>query len=221
MTQPIDTVLEAGVEALRSTRDHGDDHATVTAIRTAMHGARDAEEDALMAASIDRIPLVRADETPDQAAGRLDPIPSFQLATLSALRNTAVSVLLGAAGPERTRLLRIMADMTRQEFAAIRCSCEVLELAATRRAALRMGPEATTVHAALGWDPVTRTFDHDAFNPLSADLIVVDYADLLDKETITLLLAARGEARVVLTRDPDMAGSTIPESSMDTEMVEE
>jgi hypothetical protein len=175
----------------------------------------------LLADSIDRVPLVRPDETPAEAAGRLDPIAIFHTHAVSAMRDLSVSVLVGKAGAERTRLLRIAADMHRRHLDAIGAYGDVLELAATRKAALRMGPGASTVHNALGWDPVTRTFEHDALNPLQAELVVVDYADLLDRETLTLLMAARGEATLVLTRDPHMAGSSIPASAMDVEMDED
>lgn len=212
--------IDAGVAALRNAHGQSDE-AAVTAIRKAFSDEDQRGIDQLMAESIDRVPLVRGDETPQEAAGRLDPIPTFHTHAISAMRDMSVSVLVGASGGERTRLLRIVADMHRQYLGAIGAYGDVLELAATRKAALRMGPRATTVHDALGWDPVTSTFEHDAFNPLGAEVIVVDYADMLDKETITLLMAARGEATLVLTRDPNMNGSSIPSSPMDVEMDED
>lgn len=145
------------------------------------------------------------------------PIPKVHVDAVGALALSDVSVLVGT-GPERSRLLRLVAEHHVVRWTVKGAIPRVLLLAATRKAANMHGGGADTVHHALGWDPVTQTFEHDLFNPLDAELIIVDYADMLDRATLTHLLAARGDARVVLTRDPTMLGSSIPPSVMDVEM---
>lgn len=210
--------LQAGVDRLHAMQDAPSAEAIVTAVCDAVDAMEDEIAIGFLYKAIDRVPLVGTGETHDQAQGRLDSISTFHIDAVGRMRRMPVSVLTGPSGPERRRILLIVADMHRETMRSVGIDTTVMVLASTRRDAMLMGPGATTVHDALGWDPVTRTFERGAFNPIEADLIVVDQADLLDTATLTLLLAARNGATVILTRDPTMLGSTIPAGALDVEM---
>ncbi len=69
-------------------------------------------------------------------------------------------------------------------------------------------PEVTTLHRLLGAIPDSRRFRHHAGNPLSADLVVVDEASMVDVEMMAYLLAAlRPDARLILLGDKDQLAS--------------
>lgn len=219
MTRPLDErALSAGAQRLREMNGHHGYEDIVQAVCDVVDGVEEAIVEEHLRRAVDRVPLVGPDETIETVEGRLDPIPAFHMCAVQAMRDLPVSVLTGPSGAERRRVLLIAADLHRETMRSVGVEPRVLVLASTRRDAMRMGPGATTVHDALGWDPVTRSFERDAFNPLDAELVVVDQADLLDRDVLTLLIAARGEAAVVLTRDPTMMGSTIPPSDIDVEM---
>lgn len=68
--------------------------------------------------------------------------------------------------------------------------------------------EVTTLHRLLGAIPDSRHFRHHAGNPLSADLVVVDEASMVDVEMMADLLAAlRPDARLILLGDKDQLAS--------------
>ena len=68
--------------------------------------------------------------------------------------------------------------------------------------------EVTTLHRLLGAIPDSRHFRHHAGNPLSADLVVVDEASMVDVEIMADLLAAlRPDARLILLGDKDQLAS--------------
>lgn len=65
-----------------------------------------------------------------------------------------------------------------------------------------------TLHKLLGSRPGTRHFVHHAGNPLSADVVVVDEASMIDVEMMTnLLLALKPSARLILLGDKDQLAS--------------
>ena len=68
--------------------------------------------------------------------------------------------------------------------------------------------EVTTLHRLLGAIPDSRHFRHHAGNPLSADLVVIDEASMVDVEMMAYLLAAlRPDARLILLGDKDQLAS--------------
>lgn len=127
-----------------------------------------------------------------------------------------LTVVTGASDQARLHVLRVLSRIWTK-----RNRGGVLRLAGTNKAASRMtdmGMSARTVHAALGWDPAIQTFERGMLHPLEADLILVDYADMVPMDVLSLLMAAKGRANVVLTRDPAMIGSTIPASLLDIDI---
>lgn len=82
----------------------------------------------------------------------------------------------------------------------------VMLMAPTGRAAQRMTEstrhEATTIHIALGFNPFDGLPYYSVTNPLTADLIVVDEASMLDVELAAMLLkAVPSGATVILVGD--------------------
>lgn len=68
--------------------------------------------------------------------------------------------------------------------------------------------ETTTVHRLLGAVPDSTRFRHDAKNPLSADVVIVDEASMVDLALMTKLLDAVPEnARLILLGDKDQLAS--------------
>ena len=72
----------------------------------------------------------------------------------------------------------------------------------------RLPRTATTLHRLLGTIPFSPRFRRDAANPLTADLVVVDEASMVDLALMTRLVQAlRPGARLVLVGDKDQLAS--------------
>jgi len=125
-----------------------------------------------------------------------------------ALLQQPVSVLCGE--PHERKKYLIVAHRI-----AERAGASVLMLAATGKAARNLPFAGATVHAALGWDPVEKTFEKGLFDQIEADVVMVDYADLLEEEVLERLSAATRGAVLILTRDAGMLGTTINPSRYD------
>ncbi|HLV47947.1 MAG TPA: exodeoxyribonuclease V subunit alpha [Aliidiomarina sp.] len=66
----------------------------------------------------------------------------------------------------------------------------------------------STLHRLLGSRPGKRSFRHDSSNPLTADVVIVDEASMVDAEMMAALLSAvKPEARLVLLGDKDQLAS--------------
>ncbi len=80
------------------------------------------------------------------------------------------------------------------------------ELSESVRARLPQG--ASTIHRLLGWKPRSIGFKHDAANPLTAEIVVVDEASMVSLPLMAKLFAALpASARVVLLGDRDQLAS--------------
>ncbi|PIQ23769.1 ATP-dependent RecD-like DNA helicase [bacterium (Candidatus Blackallbacteria) CG17_big_fil_post_rev_8_21_14_2_50_48_46] len=85
----------------------------------------------------------------------------------------------------------------------------------TGRAARRLsevtGEEALTLHRLLEFDPHSRSFQRDASNPLSTDLILLDEVSMVDMELFAdLLQALTDQTRLILIGDADQLPSVGP-----------
>ncbi len=169
---------------------------------------------------------------------RLLPEPRYETALRNAVVRAlerALCVVVGGPGTGKTSLVvRLIAALIEHDRATRDRSASVLLLAPTGKAALRLLesvhatkrelecdqatrdaiPEhATTVHRALGSIRSGRTFRHGADNPLTADIVVVDEASMLDLSLVRSLLdALRPSARLILLGDRHQLASVEPGS---------
>jgi exodeoxyribonuclease V alpha subunit len=87
--------------------------------------------------------------------------------------------------------------------------------APTGRASKRLsevtGAEAGTIHRLLGFQPERAGFQHNAENPLPADVVLVDEVSMVDTTLfLDLLQALRKDARLILVGDADQLPSVGP-----------
>ncbi len=74
--------------------------------------------------------------------------------------------------------------------------------------AMKPGLEATTIHRLLGYLPGSPYFWHNAEHPLSADVVIVDEASMVDLALMAKLVAAvQSDARLILLGDRDQLAS--------------
>ncbi len=111
-------------------------------------------------------------------------------------------VVTGGPGVGKTTTIRGLLALAR------RCGLTFLLCAPTGRAAKALsqiaGADAKTIHRLLRFNPALSLFEHNAQNPLPADLIVVDEASMIDILIMRSLLdAIPAGARLVLVGDVD------------------
>ena len=147
----------------------------------------------------------------DKAVAWYEKEHSIQLAdaqkrALTQALTAKVMVLTGGPGTGKTTLVKgILEILLRKEV-------KILLAAPTGRAAKRMqestGREAKTLHRLLEYQPQTRTFARGPENPLSADLVVVDEASMLDTSlAFSLVKALSDDTRLILVGDVDQLPS--------------
>lgn len=128
---------------------------------------------------------------------QLDPI---QQRAVDAITSEPFALITGGPGTGKTTCLRTAVD----ELESARRS--VILCAPTGKAARRMtestGRPASTIHRMLGYRP-GRGFMYDRVNPISADVVIVDEASMLDVELAAALFRALGSARLALVGDAD------------------
>jgi len=117
-----------------------------------------------------------------------------------------LAILSGGPGVGKTTIVRLVVEL------AERAGARVALASPTGRAAKRLseatGREAKTVHRLLGFEPKTGRFQHDAGNPLAADLVIVDEISMLDVVLAHhLAKAVQPPMRLVLVGDPDQLPS--------------
>jgi exodeoxyribonuclease V alpha subunit len=117
-----------------------------------------------------------------------------------------VHVITGGPGTGKSTITRailaISAKLTNQ----------ILLAAPTGRAAKRLSEithrKAFTLHSLLEWEPQTGGFKRTKENPLTADLLIIDEASMIDTQLMFFLLRAiRSDARVIFVGDIDQLPS--------------
>ncbi|HJP01883.1 MAG TPA: ATP-dependent RecD-like DNA helicase [Planctomycetota bacterium] len=161
----------------------------------------------LLAAGPARPLAAEGDLAQAESAAGLD-LHADQRSAILGLLAAPVALLTGGPGVGKTTIIRLIVQL------AERASAEVLLASPTGRAAKRLaeatGREASTIHRALGFEP-GGGFEHDAENPLEADLIIVDEISMLDVVLAHhLLKAVQPPTRLILVGDPDQLPSVGP-----------
>jgi exodeoxyribonuclease V alpha subunit len=127
-----------------------------------------------------------------------------------------LALLFAMAGPQAGSLRIALAAPTGKAAARLKQSIDgaLDQLAGKlgddlplRELASRMGA-ARTLHSLLGARPETRSFQHNAGNPLEVDVLIVDEASMVHLEMMAALLAALPpHARLILLGDKDQLAS--------------
>ena len=137
-----------------------------------------------------------ARELPALLDERRQQLSDEQVQAVHNLFQHRLAVLTGASGTGKTSTVRLVVELARE----LDLSCALC--APTGRAACRLeeltGEEAKTIHRLLEWQPQQESFSRNADNRLSADLIVVDEASMLDIVLAEAILAACGEHTRIL-----------------------
>jgi exodeoxyribonuclease V alpha subunit len=120
-----------------------------------------------------------------------------------------VMVITGGPGTGKTTLLNGLLDIFAMK------GLDILLAAPTGRAAKRMeaatGRAAKTIHRLLEFSPKNGGFTRDETNPLTADLVVIDEASMVDINLMhSLLKAVPASARLFVVGDVDQLPSVGP-----------
>lgn len=124
---------------------------------------------------------------------------------LNAVNHAAASPLTVITGGPGVGKTTVIFELVRRARAA---HLSVILAAPTGRAAKRLseatGAAASTIHRLLKWDPIQGNFVHSVKMPVTADLLVIDEASMLDLPlAVALFRAIRPGTSVVIVGDPD------------------
>jgi exodeoxyribonuclease V alpha subunit len=163
------------------------------------------------------------------ASGDMAPDLQRVAACIAVLRG--FTVITGGPGTGKTRtVLRVLALLVEQAIALGVAPPRILLAAPTGKAAARLAESivaglatlpcdaaviaaiprsAGTLHRSLAWQPRTPTrFRHDASNPLTADVVLVDEASMVDLALMAKLVdAVPAGARLIFLGDRDQLAS--------------
>src|SRR4051794_25857979 len=149
--------------------------------------------------------LRRALERPAQGAF----VPTDdQWAAVERVVESRLSILTGGPGVGKTAVMRTLVDVLLPHGRRVRLCAPTGK--AARRLAEATGNEATTIHRLLEWVPGEGPA-RGPEDPLSADVLVVDEASMLDVRLAEALFAAIGDrTHVLLVGDPDQLAPVGP-----------
>ena len=158
--------------------------------------------------------VARAQRAPDPRQTRaLSSVPRARLSpsqnnALDVIARHALCIVTGGPGVGKTTLLQSV--VTAGEQAGLTVALCAPTGRAARRMAQATGHQAATIHRTLGVGYDGR-FAHTADNPISADLVVIDEASMIDTVLAAALFAALpAHAGVLLVGDADQLPSVGP-----------
>ena len=136
-------------------------------------------------------------------------VPSdAQWAAVTAALEHRLSILTGGPGTGKTTVMRTLVEVAGRAKLKVRLCAPTGK--AARRLAESTGTDATTIHRALEWVPGEGP-SRGPGDPLSADVLVVDEASMLDVRLAEALFAAVGDGtHVLLVGDPDQLAPVGP-----------
>jgi exodeoxyribonuclease V alpha subunit len=148
-----------------------------------------------------RPPEMDRDRIAAQVLARLAiALSSEQTAVIANIFAFRVAIVTGGPGTGKTTLIRSITAV----FESL--GKKIVLAAPTGRAARRLaqvsGRKAHTIHRLLGYNPVEDGFEHNADNPLQADVVIIDEASMVDTLLMAQLLQAiHVSSRLILVGD--------------------
>jgi len=123
--------------------------------------------------------------------------------------NNNITIISGGPGTGKTTLIRAIIELS------IKKNRKVLIAAPTGRAAKRIEEtshfKASTIHRMLKINPETKTFVHNEYNPLQAEIIVIDESSMIDSFIFySLLKAIAKNTKLIIIGDKDQLPSVGP-----------
>jgi exodeoxyribonuclease V alpha subunit len=123
-----------------------------------------------------------------------------QVDILQRVLSHQMMIITGGPGTGKTTLIRSVAVVF--ELMGKRMALAAPTGRASRRLAEVTGRKATTIHKLLGYDPVEKMFEKNPDHPLSADVVIVDEASMIDTPLMYhLLQAVSMQAVLILVGD--------------------
>jgi exodeoxyribonuclease V alpha subunit len=111
-----------------------------------------------------------------------------QVAVLKGVMGQRIAIVTGGPGTGKTTLIRSLTAIFEQT------GKQILLAAPTGRAARRLGEitgrKAETIHKLLGYSPQTGLFDKNQDDPLTADVVIIDEASMVDTTLMFHLIQA-------------------------------
>ena len=148
-----------------------------------------------------RPPEMDRDRIAAQVLARLAiALSSEQTAVIANIFAFRVAIVTGGPGTGKTTLIRSITAV----FESL--GKQIVLAAPTGRAGRRLtqvtGRKAHTIHRLLGYNPVEDGFEHNADNPLQADVVIIDEASMVDTLLMAQLLqAVHVSSRLILVGD--------------------
>jgi len=174
---------------------------------TAAAEKRIADAIARIATTASILPAIKIDAAIAWAQSRAGiAFASQQTEALRTVLGSKVSIITGGPGTGKTTILRAVVEIVSAKRARIMLASPTGR--AAQRLAEASGAAASTIHRLLKYDGATRSFTHNAENPLPCDLLILDETSMLDTRlAANLFQAIPSGAHLLLVGDADQLPS--------------
>ena len=151
-------------------------------------------------------PLLEAGENNNDSVMHLS---DEQKRAIKVAASSRIMVITGGPGCGKTTVVRTIASLFKKAGLSLKLT------APTGRAAQRLSEvcdmPASTIHRLLKFDPIKKNFQHDSYDKLEVDALIVDESSMIDLSlAASLLQAIPDRARVVVVGDADQLPSVGP-----------